>query len=291
MQLHRSIQHHSDLMDAVTELAPAKINLVLRVGPRRTDGYHEIVSLMTRVGLADSLTLTRAARTVVECPGLEGGDTLVTRALAAFVAAVGADRVPGGFHAVVTKEVPAGAGLGGGSSDAAAALRGANRLSGSPLAPDELAAIAATIGSDVPFFLGPARAIARGRGVQLAPGPSLPPVAVVLAHPGRPLATRDVYEAYRPSGPITVPELPAAIDSLAALAALVANDLGPVAEQLEPGCRALRLALLGLGAAAACVTGSGSAVFGLFPDLASATAAAGSLPDAAWARAATLSAS
>ncbi len=140
MQLHRPIQHHSDLMDAVTELAPAKINLVLRVGPRRTDGYHEVLSLMTRVDLADSLTLARAARTVVECPGLEGGDTLVTRALAAFVAAVGTDRVPGGFHAVVTKRVPAGAGLGGGSSDAAAALRGANRLSGSPLTADELAA-------------------------------------------------------------------------------------------------------------------------------------------------------
>ncbi len=278
-------------MDAVVELAPAKINLVLRVGPRRTDGYHEVYTLMTRVDLADSLTLARAARTVVECPGLEGGDTLVTRALAAFVEVVGTERVPGGFHACVTKKVPAGAGLGGGSSDAAAALRGANRLSGSPLGAGELAAIAATIGSDVPFFLGPARAIARGRGVLLAPGPALPPVAVVLAHPGRPLATRDVYEAYRPSGPITAAELPASIDSLADLAALVANDLGPVAEQLEPGCRALRLELVARGAAAACVTGSGSAVFGLFPDLAAATAVAASLPGAAWARAATLSAS
>ena len=291
MQLHHSIQHHSDLMDAITELAPAKINLLLRVGPRRADGYHEVFSLMTRVDLADSLTIKRAARTVVECPGLEGGDTLVTRALTAFVDAVGADRVPGGFHAVVTKQIPAGAGLGGGSSDAAAALRGANRLSGAPLGPDELAAIAATIGSDVPFFLGPARAIARGRGVQLAPGPALPPIAVVLAHPGRPLATRDVYEAYRPSGPIADTGLPASIDSLAALAALVVNDLGPAAERLEPGCRALRLELVARGAAAACVTGSGSAVFGLFPDLAAASAAAASLPGAAWSRAATLSAS
>ena len=87
------------------------------------------------------------------------------------------------------------------------------------------------------------------------------------------------------------PALPAPVDSLAALAALVANDLGPVAERLEPACRALRLELVARGAAAACVTGSGSAVFGLFPDLAAASAAAASLPGAAWARAATLSAS
>ena len=278
-------------MHTVVEQAPAKINLVLRVGPRRPDGYHEVASLMARVDLADSLTLARAVRTVVECPGLEGGDTLVTRALAAFVAAVGTDLVPGGFHAVVTKAIPAGTGLGGGSSDAAAALRGANRLCGLPLGADELSAVAATIGSDVPFFLGPAVAIARGRGVQLVPGPQLPPVAVVLAHPGRPLATRDEYEAYRAAGPLAGNEVPDSIPSLASLASLVANDLGPVAEQLEPDCRALRLELLARGAAAACVTGSGSAVFGLFADLVSATSAAAALPGAAWTRAATLASS
>jgi 4-diphosphocytidyl-2-C-methyl-D-erythritol kinase len=278
-------------MNPVAERAPAKVNLFLRVGPRRGDGYHDIVSLIARVDLADTLTLSRAARTVVECPGLEGGDTLVTRALAAFVAAVGTDRVPGGFHVVIAKEIPVGAGLGGGSSDAAAALRGANRLCGLPLDDHALAAIAATIGSDVPFFLGPPVAIARGRGVQLVPGPPLPPAALVLAHPGRPLATRDVYEAYRAAGPVVEPELPGSISSLASLSALVVNDLGPVAERLEPGCAALRRELVARGAAAACVTGSGSAVFGLFKDLAAATVAAGALPGAAWIRAATLSAS
>jgi 4-diphosphocytidyl-2-C-methyl-D-erythritol kinase len=278
-------------MDPVVERAPAKVNLFLRVGPRRSDGYHEVVSLLARVDLADTLTLSRAARTVVECPGLDGGDTLVTRALAAFVAAVGPDRVPGGFHAMVAKEIPAGAGLGGGSSDAAAALRGANRLCGLPLDVDALAAIAGTIGSDVPFFLGPPVAIARGRGVQLAPGPQLPPAALVLAHPGRPLATRDVYEAFRAAGPVVEPELPGSISSLASLAELVVNDLGPVAERLEPGCAALRRELVARGAVVACVTGSGSAVFGLFDDLAAATVAADALPGAAWVRAATLSAS
>jgi 4-diphosphocytidyl-2-C-methyl-D-erythritol kinase len=281
-------------MDGVLERAPAKINLLLRVGARRDDGYHEIVSLMARVDVADALTVAPAAQTVVECAALPGGDTLVTRALRAFVDAAGPDAAAAGFHAVVVKRIPAGAGLGGGSSDAAAALRAANRLSGEPLDAAALVAVAAAIGSDVPFFLGPPSAMALGRGERVLAGPTLPPVGVVLAFPGRPLATRDVYEAYRPAVADVAPlvtAIPRSIGSLVELADLVANDLAPVAEQLEPACRALRLELVARGAAAACVTGSGSAVFGLFPDAAAATAAAAELPGATWAQAATLSAS
>jgi 4-diphosphocytidyl-2-C-methyl-D-erythritol kinase len=248
---------------------------------------------MARVDVADSLTLAPAARTVVDCPGLEGGDTLVTRALQAFTAAVEPGVAPDGFHAVIIKRIPAGAGLGGGSSDAAAALRAANRLCGDPLPTADLLALAATIGSDVPFFLGPPSAVARGRGELITPGPALPPVGVVLAFPGMPLATRDVYEAYQPVladvGP-SADAIPSRIGSLVELADLVTNDLAPVAEQLEPACRALRLALTARGAAAACVTGSGSAVFGLFSDVAAAADAATGLPGATWAEAATLSA-
>ncbi len=125
-------------------------------------------------------------------------------------------------------------------------------------------------------------------------GPALPPVGVVLAFPGRPLATRDVYDAYRPAVADVAPlatGIPRSIGSLVELADLVANDLAPVAEQLEPACRALRLELMARGAAAASVTGSGSAVFGLFADIAAATAAATRLPGATWAQAATLSTS
>jgi 4-diphosphocytidyl-2-C-methyl-D-erythritol kinase len=249
---------------------------------------------MARVDIADTLTLAPATRTVVDCPGLEGGDTLVTRALQAFADAVEPGVAPAGFHAVLAKRIPTGAGLGGGSSDAAAALRAANQLCGDPLSAAQLAGLAATIGSDVPFFLGPPSAIARGRGEQVTPGPALPSVGVVLAFPGRPLATRDVYEAYRPAVSevaAAADAIPARIGSLVELADLVANDLAPVAEQLEPGCRALRLALTARGAAAASVTGSGSAVFGLFADLAAAVDAASGLPGATWAEAATLSAS
>jgi 4-diphosphocytidyl-2-C-methyl-D-erythritol kinase len=117
---------------------------------------------------------------------------------------------------------------------------------------------------------------------------------VVLAFPGRPLATRDVYEAYQPVVANVEPAadaIPSRIGSLVELADLVANDLAPVAEELEPACRELRLALTARGAAAASVTGSGSAVFGLFADLAAAADASARLPGATWAEAATLSAS
>ena len=178
-----------------------------RAAPR--DGYHEVVSLMARVDIADTLTVARADRTVVECPGLEGGDTLVTRALNAFLAAAGPNRVSGRLPRRHREADPGRCGARwrvvrrrGGAAGCEPAVRRAalGRLPWSD--------VAATIGSDVPFFLGPAVAIARGRGVQLAPGPQLPPIAVVLAHPGRPLATRDVYEAYRAAGPVAGLGLP-----------------------------------------------------------------------------------
>jgi len=269
--------------DAVIVQAPAKINLILHVGPRRGDGYHQVLTLMARVDLADVLMVAPAAQTLVRCPGLPGGDTLVTRALSRLCEAAGHT---GGFRVRIDKRIPAGAGLGGGSSDAGAALTAANGLLPRPLDTETLHGIAAEIGSDVPFFLGPPVAIARGRGEILEPGPRLPPCALVLAHPGRPLATRDVYEAFEPHGP--VPERIPPVSTLHALAALVTNDLGTVAEELEPACASLREALLARGALAAQVTGSGSAVFGLFPDVDAADGALDGLRDAAWSARATL---
>ena len=271
-------------MHGVIRRAPAKINLVLRVGPRREDGYHDIVSLIARIDVTDTIIVAPATRTSVTCPDIPGGDTLVTRILTDFRRAA---RHDGGFHVGIAKRIPVGAGLGGGSSDAATALLAANDLAGSPLDQPELEAIAAQIGSDVPFFLGAPVAVARGRGEIVTPAPALPTCAVAVAYPGRALSTREVYDAYRPLGPVdrTV-EAPA---TLADLAAIVSNDLGPVAEHLEPACKVLREALLERGAAAATVSGSGSAVFGLFGSLDEAHAALVELPGAAWTEAATLS--
>ena len=264
--------------------ACAKINLVLRVGPLRPDGYHEVVTLIARVSLADVLLIEPSSRTTVHCPGLPGGDTLVTRALGMLVEA--AD-YPGGFGVHIDKRIPHGAGLGGGSADAAASLRFANALFAQPLPDTELARLAGLLGSDVPAMLFDVGAIGHGRGEQVRPVARLPRVPLVLAHPGRPLATRDVYRRYAapaasPDSDIVVPE------SLDEMIALVENDLAATAESLEPGCRVLRESLLERGALAATVSGSGSAVFGLFADEGAAAAAAEDLPEAAWVTTATL---
>ncbi len=264
--------------------ACAKINLALRVGPKRPDGYHEVVTLIARVSLADVLLIETADRIEVQCPALPGGDTLVTRALGLLVDA--AD-YPGGFRVHIDKRIPHGAGLGGGSADAAAALRYANALFPQPLPDAEIARLAALVGSDVPALLFDVGAIGRGRGEQVEPVERLPRAALVLAHPGRPLATRDVYAHYTPPSDRPAQDVPVPTD-LHALAAMIENDLAATAETLEPGCAALVAALLERGALASSVSGSGSAVFGVFPDDETASRAAATLPAAAWVETATL---
>ena len=228
--------------DPMIVRAFAKINLVLRVGAKRPDGYHELVTLIARVGLADVLLIDAAAHTTVTCPGLPGGDTLVTRALELLCEASGYDE---GFSVHIDKRIPHGAGLGGGSADAAAALRFANELLPTPLIASELARIAG------------------------------------LAHPGHPLATRDVYAADHPVDrplPSTL-ALPTTLDELVDV---VENDLAVPAEQLEPACTALREELVAAGALTANVSGSGSVVFGIFATEQEAEAASANLIHAKW---------
>jgi len=266
--------------------ACAKVNVVLRVGPLRPDGYHELVTLIARLSLADILLIDRAERTTVSCPGLPGGDTLVTRALELLCESAGSD---GGFHVHIDKRIPHGAGLGGGSADAAAALRFANDLLPTPVIPAELVRIATAIGSDVPALLHDEATLCRGRGEQVEVLGELPRAYVALAHPGRPLATRDVYRRYQPEAR----PLPAAIalpQTLDELAALIENDLAVPAEQLEPACAELRLGLLEAGARAAAVSGSGSVVFGLFATEQEAEGAIANLAGAAWKTTSTLGA-
>lgn len=258
--------------------ACAKINLVLRVGSKRPDGYHEVVTLITRISLADVLLIDPAETTTVACPGLPGGDTLVTRSLALLCEAAG---YSGGFNVHIDKRIPYGAGLGGGSANAAAALRFANDLLPQSLPAAEVARIAALIGSDVPALLHDQATLGRGRGEQIEVLGDLPRAYVALAHPGRPLATRDVYAHYRPDNrplPSTI-TLPTNLDELAGL---VENDLALPAQQLEPACGALRAALVERGALAASVSGSGSVVFGLFAQEQDAQAAIVNLPGAVW---------
>ncbi len=272
--------------DAAIVRACAKINLLLRVGPRREDGYHELVTLIARISLADVLLISDAPETAVDCPAIPGGDTLVTRALRLLCETAGHTS---GFHVHIDKRIPHGAGLGGGSADAAAALRFANDLLPRPLIDSEIHRLAALIGSDVPALLHDEATVARGRGDRVEVLGHLPAGWLALAHPGRPLATRDVYQRYVADGR-PLPQTIALPQTLEEMAALIENDLAVPAEDLEPACRSLREQFMALGSMAACVSGSGSVVFGLFRTEQEATTAAANVEGAPWTATAALGA-
>ncbi len=186
---------------------PAKINLSLVVLGKRPDGYHELLTEMVMIDLYDDLLLERTTD-----PGLHlclsgrpvDGDlasNLVLKALSLLWEAVKKKGLnpSGGFAAELTKRIPVGAGLGGGSSNAAISLWGANRLLGNPLSVDELREIGRGLGSDVPFFLGSPRAMGVGRGDLLIPLPPPEPMVILLWNPEIPLSTPSVYKAIDPS--------------------------------------------------------------------------------------------
>jgi 4-diphosphocytidyl-2-C-methyl-D-erythritol kinase len=267
-------------------LAPAKVNLVLRVGPRRPDGYHELASLVVALEVGDEIELEPAASTTVEAPALAGGDSLVTRALELLSERSGHR---GGFAVRLDKRVPVGAGVGGGSADAGAALRLANRLLAAPLEQAALMALAAEVGSDVPFFVaGHAAAEVRGRGESVRPVRLHARPVIAVVWPGVSVSTADVYAGYSTAWSEQGFAHAAASIALAAradlrtLTALVANDLSDVAERLCPASAALRRALRARGALVATVSGSGSAVFGVFETRGVAEAALADLPGAEW---------
>lgn len=230
-----------------TVLAPAKLNLLLAVGDRRLDGFHEVASVMQTLDLADRIDVdielwdSDVVDVLVEAPGVPGGDTLVTRAVQQLL-----DRAEIGARIWVTieKEIPVGAGLGGGSSDAAAALLAVQGLLGLPVPDGTLHEIAAGLGSDVPFFLlGPrAAAFATGRGERIERIAAPPPRAFLLAFPNVHQSTADVYARHDPS---SVEPLPADAEDARRIGrgARLRNDLtGPAREacpELDRLCRAL----------------------------------------------------
>jgi 4-diphosphocytidyl-2-C-methyl-D-erythritol kinase len=272
-------------------VAPAKINLALLVGPTRPDGFHEIASVMLPVTLADRVTVQRAPGEGlrVECEIAPGEDNLAARMVRELET-----RLARVFDVTVTiaKNVPTGAGLGGGSSDAAAALVALERLFDLDLEPRLRYEIAAAVGSDVPFFLWPGPQFATGRGQVLRPV-DLPAVHLVIADPGISLATSDVYGWHDDEGPVDlaafVPrgrrlsQQAQAARTVADVARLVHNDLEECVVARRPEVGALRDRLVAEGALAAAMTGSGAAVFGLFRDADTASRARAALaPARAW---------
>lgn len=266
----------------LTLQAPAKVNLTLLVSARRGDGYHDVSTVMQTVDLGDTLTLTGEGRGLtLTCtdPAVPADDSnLVLRAARLFFAEAGLP-VPD-LHFRLEKRIPSQAGLGGGSSNAASALLALRTLYAPALSDEKLECMAARLGSDVPFFIRGGTMHCTGRGERIAPLPPLTAGWFVIVKPPEGFSTPAMYRRLD-----ELPPEPARPDGMTA--ALESGDIRAVAAALynsferavppDSAVRAIEDALRVHGALAAMLSGSGSAVFGLFDREDTARAAAGAL--------------
>lgn len=268
----------------LTELAPAKLNLTLEVGGKRSDGYHEVQSVMSCAALYDEVTLESGTGSGIsmtcDCPGLPLDDTnLCLRAAKLFFQKTG---IPcDGLHIKLSKRIPMQSGLGGGSADAAAVLRGLRKLYRPEMMIKDLERMASELGSDVPFCVRSVTALARGRGEQLLKLPKLPLCWFVICKPEFSFSTAEMYAKLDEKEPVS------SIDTLGLIKALEYQDMQEISDRLGNGFEgvleesseifAIKNRLLALGARNACMSGSGSAVYGLFTREDEAKAAAAEL--------------
>lgn len=267
-------------------LAPAKVNLFLHVGPVDADGYHPLASLVAFADVGDRISVAPADRLSLDVSGpfagaLAGeGDNLVLRAVRALARAAGVSEP--GLAFTLEKRLPIAAGLGGGSSDAGAALKLARDALDLPLDDDALAGVAAMVGADGPMCLHARAAWAEGRGDQLTFEPALPSLPAVLINPGAPSPTGAVYRAYD-AGPPAAADRPTPppswdLDAVLDWLARQRNDLQAPAVALEPAISAALAEAADLpGVRLVRMSGSGATVFALFPSAAAADEAAQAL--------------
>jgi len=249
-------------------LAPAKINLFLRVLRKRADGYHDIVSLMQKITLYDELIFYPIPTGIVlNCPGSDlptSEDNLVFRAAQSIFAYA---NYPSGVEIKLTKKIPLAAGLGGGSSDAATTLIALNKICSLNLKKNELMKLGAKIGADVPFFVFGNNALASGIGDKLKALQDLPKINLVLIKPQFELSTKMVYENLnlrltRGKNNYSIPRFLKMSDIIRELH----NDLESVSLEMHPELADLKKMLLRHGALGALMSGSGPTVFGIFRD-------------------------
>ena len=258
-------------MPALVEYAPAKVNLTLRVGSRRDDGYHEIESLVVfaqardRVSLVTGEPLSLSLRGPAAATAGAVDDNLVLKAVHALDSEIEGLALG---HFELIKELPAAAGLGGGSADAAATLRLLARANNLPLDDGRLLAAARATGADVPVCLHPRPRVMRGTGEILSEPLQLPSLHAVLVHPGVPVSTKEVFATFdamvetRPLSPSA--DIPQSADGLLAYLQTRGNDLDVAAIALHPVIARVLLTLRELpGCSLARMSGSGSACFGL----------------------------
>jgi 4-diphosphocytidyl-2-C-methyl-D-erythritol kinase len=271
------------LASGVALAAPAKVNLALHVTGRRADGYHLLDSIAVFADIGDVVEIAPAARLslsiggpfAAHAPGDEGD--LAHRAAIAFFEHAG---IAPDVSIRVEKNIPAGAGLGGGSADAAAVLAGLNRAFDARISEATLRAIGLKLGADVPMCLVGSALRARGVGEAIEPLRDWPALPLVLVWPGRPVSTAEVFRTLirRDNSPLPSPPANPTIDAVATYLASCRNDLEDSALAIAPEIdETLRLLRRTPSCLLARMSGSGSACFGLYPDITRAEAVAGRL--------------
>ena len=258
--------------ERVALAAPAKVNLRLCILAREESGYHALETVLCAISLEDRVVVGRGdagIRLAVE-GGVDVGPperNLAVRAAERFYREIGAAPA---VDVHLTKHIPSAAGLGGGSSDAAAVLRALNALHGDPLSRTTLLQLAIDLGADVPFFVcGSPYALAWGRGERVMPLPPLPPRPVLVAHPGVAMPTAEAFrEVAALRGAASTPEAalvdPGALASWEGIAALARNDFEPVVLRRIPALADGLAAMREAGARIALLAGSGSSIFSVF---------------------------
>ena len=262
----------------ITEKAYAKLNISLDVTARRPDGYHDMLMLMQTISICDELTIQPErdglVHAVTSLPYVPGDKrNLAVRAALKFLELV--DDGERGMKISLRKSIPVGAGMAGGSADAAAVLRALNRAYGDPLSARELCAAGEEVGSDVAFCLLGGTALASGRGEILQPLKALPPCAFVVCKPDFSISTPDLFRKLDEAKLSCHPDTEGLLDALEkgdldGLCRRMYNVFEDVPDRRMRTIRAAKGALLDCGALGALMTGTGSAVFGVFRDAAAA---------------------
>ncbi|SCY50335.1 4-(cytidine 5'-diphospho)-2-C-methyl-D-erythritol kinase [Desulfoluna spongiiphila] len=247
--------------------SPAKVNLFLHVTGRRENGYHDLCSLMCGVGLYDRIVIEPADTGIsLSCdyPGVPEDETnLAWRAAALFFEAAG---LAGGCRIAIDKRIPPGAGLGGGSGNAATVLKGLNSLYGRPFDEASLESMALKLGADVPFFIRCTPVLATGVGECFEVLPAIKPYHLLIIYPGTGLSTAEVYKNLKLGLTKSQKKIKSRLLNEGVIDPLhhLHNDLEPPAQMLSPAVGDARKALELAGADGVLMSGSGSSVFGLF---------------------------
>jgi 4-diphosphocytidyl-2-C-methyl-D-erythritol kinase len=248
--------------------APAKVNYRLDVLGKRADGYHDLRMIMQRVDLCDEIEIALSERPGVRVvcgrAGVpDGPGNIAWRAADALLKLSGREV---GIDVSIAKKIPVGAGLGGGSSDAATVLMGVNELLELQLTPERLREIGVKLGADVPFFIFKKPALAEGIGDQLTALDQVPELWVVLVNPGIHVSTAWVYQNLQLTTKQDAAIVSRSYSSLDEVCAVLSNDLEPVTIGRFPAVGELKDELIAAGARGSLMSGSGSTVFGLFAD-------------------------